>query len=150
MKHTITPEQFAVIEDAPGVIDDFAIKSLKLPYNAEAGAYALVKVPDNWDGKLMARVHFKCNGIEDASASVYVSANFYQDGVALPTNSASALCTASVSGSAGNVASSDIQDIDCTGCAGTVVNVKVGLDTAGTTEDMPVDIVMVELFIGTF
>lgn len=150
MKHYVTPEQFAPIEDAPATIDDFAIKSLNLPYHIEAGAYALVKVPDNWDGKLAVRAMFKANGVPGGEVSMFVSANFYPEGAATPTNSASVTLCADVSGSAGNVCASSIEEIDCSGCSGTVLNIKVQVDTEGTTEDMTTDLVMLELFIGTY
>lgn len=146
MKHTITPEQFTENTDAPSELIDFPYRYLRMPYSEEAGGYAMVKVPDNWDGKISARVLFNRNG-EGETAGAFVSLDFYPRSL---TNTATGYVTADVSGSAHEVVQSNIVALDCSGCSGHCFTVKVGPDMNTTTEDAPIDVVMVELFIGTF
>ena len=145
MKHYITPEQFNANEDAPSAIIDFPMKFIRMPYSAEAGGRAVVKVPNEWCGKIQAAVHFVCNGNIDAGATISI------DGYPLtPTNNASGSVSADVSGSAGSIVRSTIADLDCSNLSGHTFVVKVAPNLSTSTVDEPVDIALVELSLGTY
>lgn len=146
MKHYITPEQFSANEDAPSAIVEAPFKFIRMPYNAEAGGYATVAVPDNWDGKIAARVRFVRNGVATSmGASVYCNGHPITN-----TNEAHCEVVADVTGSDGGIVLSNIVEMDCSALSGHTMSVKVSPDLATTTEDQPIDIALVELFIGTY
>ncbi len=146
MKHHITPEQFSANEDAPSAIIEAPFKFIRMPYNAEAGGYATVAMPDNWDGKIAARVRFVRNGVA-TSMGASVACNGHPQS---PTNSAQASVAADVTGASDGIILSNIAEMDCSALSGHTISVKVSPDLSTTTEDEPIDIALVELFIGTY
>ncbi len=146
MKYQITPEQFTENADAPHTIVDFPYRYVRMPYSAEAGGYVVCMVPDGWDKKARVRVLFNTNG-EGTTAGAFASLDFHPLGL---TNNAIGYVTADVSGTTHRIVSSDVVEIDCSACSGHCFTLKVGPDQNTTTEDAPLDIVMVEIALGTF
>lgn len=146
MKHYfVTPEQINDNEDVASTRFEYPYRHIGMSYNPEAGGYAVVPLPLAFNGTMHARVHFNTSGQSGHIMAASVSCDGY------PTNNlnnANVVCSADASGTANKIIASALVSLDCRNLSGTTITVKVQPDLEATTENMPVDIVGVELFIG--
>jgi len=146
MKHQVTPEQFNTNEDAPSTIVEYPIKALSLPYNAEAGAYASLALPNNFDKAIRVRAHFLKSG-GATRMGLDIGFNFYPVN---PTNFVYADVACDVNGPDGQVTTSDWCVVSAEALSGTMVSVKITPKLDKTTEDEATVVAMLEVDFGSF
>ena len=147
MKHQITPEQFNLNEDVPSTTTEYPVKAISFQYNPEAGAYASLSLPNDFDNMIRARVHFLKQG-GATRMGVDISFNFYP---VHPTNFVSASVAEDVYGPDGQITTSDWVDLSAGGdVGGNMVSVKIMPKLDETTENEDTIIAMVEIDFGSY